>query len=171
MDIIQIMHSTSVPVLDTTPLIMPISVDCLSPTGSEGSVSISGAMLQDIVNKVPAQPTVHVLVIQVGLLLRLLMLTFTVSLALTLQYPAIGTPPTHFGMTKAVTVVASVVAAVVHRGSGSPCLRRLHRILKFAGVSHMGFQLTKLVLSNLKFMSFDFTIYCLSCLVCSGLYT
>ena len=57
-----------------------------------------------------------------------------------------------------------------HHGSGSPCLRRLHLILKFAGVSHIGLPVTELALSNLKFMSFDFTIYCLSCLVCSGLH-
>ena len=154
-------------------IMIPTSVDCPSLTRSEVSVNTSGATLQGIVSLFPAQATAHVLVIQVGLLLRSLMLTFTVSLALTQHQPAAGTPPTHSGMAKAATVVASAAIPVVHHGFSRPCLRRLHLILKFTGVSRVGgAPVTKPALNNLKFMSFDFTILCcLSCLVCSGLYT
>ena len=60
MDIINPMHFPTVAIVGTTPLMMPILVDCPSPTGSKVSVSTSGAMLQDIVKLVTAQATVHV---------------------------------------------------------------------------------------------------------------
>ena len=69
MDIIKMVHSTTVLLLDTKPLMMPTSVDCPSPTGSKDSVSTSGAMLQDIMRLVPAHITVHEQLPQVSLAL------------------------------------------------------------------------------------------------------
>ena len=57
---------------------------------------------------------------------HLLAVIFTVSLALTQHQPAAGTPPTHSGMAKAATVVASAAAPVMHHGSSRPYLWRLH---------------------------------------------
>ena len=151
MHIINPMHFTTVSLLDITPLMMPTSVDCLSLMASEDNVSTFGVMLQGIMNIVPIQATAHVQLIQAEQLHRLLVLTFTVSLALTDQYPDSGTPPTRSGMAKAATVVAGAAASVVHRGSGSPCLRSLHLILKFAGASRIQLPMTKLALNNLKF--------------------
>ena len=122
MDIIHHVHSTLVPLLDLAPLMIHTSVDCPSPTGSKASVSTSGAMLQGIVNLVPTHVTVHVQLTQVEQSRHLLTLTFTVSLALTEHHPDSGTPPTHSGMAKAATVVASAAIPVVHRGSSRPCL-------------------------------------------------
>ena len=155
MDIIKIVHSTIVPLLDTTPLMVPTSVDCPSPTKIEVSVSTSGAMLQGIVSLVLNHVTAHVQLEQVEQPHHLLTLTFTVSLAVTQHQPTAGTPPTHFGMAKAATVVASAAAPVVHRGSSRPCLQRLRLTLKFAGVSRMELLLTNLALNNLKFMCTD----------------
>ena len=151
MDIIQHVHSTPVYILDTTPLMMPISVGCLSPTGSKDSVSTSGAMPQGVMKLVTAYATARVQLVQVEQLHHLLVMIFTASPALTHHHLSSGTPPTHSGTAKAVTVVASAAAAVVHRGSGSPCLKRLHLTLKFVGVSRIGLPMTKLALNNLKF--------------------
>ena len=108
-------------------------------------------MLQGIVNLVPIHVTARVQLLQVEQPHHLLVMTSTVSLPLTQHHPPSGTPPTHCGMAKAATVVASAAASVVHRGS-KPCQYRLHLTLKFAGVSQMGgLAMKKLALSNLKF--------------------
>ena len=59
-DIMHHMHSTLVPVVDTTPLMMPTSVGYQLPTRIKVSVSTSGAMLQGIVSLVPKHVTAHV---------------------------------------------------------------------------------------------------------------
>ena len=61
--------------------------------------------------------TDHVLLLQVEQPCHLLAVIFTVSLALTEHHPDSGTPPTHSGMAKAATVVASAAIPVVHHGS------------------------------------------------------
>ena len=147
----QSVHSTSVPVVDATPLMMRISVGCQLPTGRRDNVSTSGAMLQGIMNLVPVHVTAHVQLEQVEQLHHLLVMTSTVSLPLTQHQPSSGTPPTHCGMAKAATVVASAAAPVVHHGSSRPCQYRLHLTLKFAGVSQMGLLLTELALNNFTY--------------------
>ena len=117
----------------------------------EDNASTSGAMQQVFVTLVPIHITAHVLPLQVEQPRHLLAVIFTVSLALTQHHPDSGTPPTHSGMVKAATVVASAAIPVVHRDSSRPCLQRLRLTLKFAGVSHMGLPMTELALSNLKF--------------------
>ncbi len=111
------MHSTTVPEVDTTPLMIPTSADCPLPMGSEVSVSTSGATLQGIVNLFPVHLTAHVQLMQEEQHHHLLVRTSFVSQALTQHHPDSGTPPTHSGMAKDATVVASAAAAVVHRGS------------------------------------------------------
>ena len=110
MDIINPMHSTTVSVVDTTPLTMPISVDFPSLIRSEDSVSTSGVMLQGITNLISLQATARVQLTQVDLLHHLLVMTSFVSPALTQHHPTSGTPPTLSGMAKAATVVASAAA-------------------------------------------------------------
>ena len=61
MGIIIMLHSTLVPQVDTTQLIIPTSVGCLSLTSTMDSVHIFGAMQLGIVNLVPIQPIVPVL--------------------------------------------------------------------------------------------------------------
>ena len=117
MDIMHHAPSTTVPLVDTTPLIVPTSVGCLLPTGSKDSVSTSGAMPQGIVSLVPIHVTAHVQLVQVEQLHHSLAMIFTASLALTQHHPGSGTLPTHSGTAKDVTVAASAAAPVVHRGS------------------------------------------------------
>ena len=73
------MHSTTVPLLDSTPLMIPTSVDCPSPTGCARSASTSGAMLQDIVTLEQVQLTVLVLLVKEEMLQNLLAATSFVS--------------------------------------------------------------------------------------------
>ena len=122
MDIMHHVHYTIVPVLDTTLLMMPTSVDYQFPTRIEVSVSTSGATLQGIMSLVLTHVTAHMHLTQVEQPHHLLALTFTVSLAVTQHQPAAGTPPTHSGMAKAATVVVSAAIPVVHRGSSRLCL-------------------------------------------------
>ena len=80
-----------------------------------------------------------------------LAVTLIVSLAFTRNQPVNGTPPTHCETAKAATVVAVAATPVVHRGSGRPCLWRLHPTLKFAGVIHIAVLQIKLALNSLRF--------------------
>ena len=122
MDIMQLVHSTIVPLLDTTPLMMLTSVGCLLLTRKMDCVSTSGATQRGMVKLVLVHLTARVQLIQVEQPRHLLVATFTVSLALTQHQPDSGTPPTHSGMVKAATVVASAAVPAVHRGSSRPCL-------------------------------------------------
>ena len=88
-----------------------------SLTGSKGTDSTSGAMLQGIVKLASVQATAPVLLTQEELLLPLLAKTSIASLALMGYHPTSGTPPTHCGMAKGVTMVASAVTTLVCRGS------------------------------------------------------
>ena len=133
-DIMHHMHSTLVPVVDTTPLMMPTSVGYQLPIRIKVSVNTSGAMLQGIVSLVLKTCNCSCAVEQPH---HLLALTFTVSLAVMQHQPVADTPPTHSGMVKAATVVASAATPVVHRASS-----RLHLTLNFAGVSRMELPLT-----------------------------
>ena len=108
-------------------------------------------------NLVPAITTARVQLMQAQQPHHLLVMSFTVNLPLTQRHPPSGTPPTNSGTTKAATVVVSAVAAVVHRGSGRFCLRRLHPILKFACASQVGLPMIELALNNLKFTSSNFS--------------
>ena len=151
MDTVKLVHSTPVPLLDTTTLIMPISVGYLSPMEIKDNASTSGAMQQLIVTLETICGTAHVHFMSVEQPRHLLAVIFTVSQGLTEHHPDSGTPLTHSGMAKVATVVASAAIPVVHHGSSRPCLQRLRLTLKFAGVSHLGLPMTELALSNLKF--------------------
>ena len=160
MGIITPVHSATASegtVPDTTPLMMPISVGYPSLMGSQDSVSISGAMLQGIVNHFPALTTARVQLMQAQQHRHLLVMIFTVNLPLTQRHPDSGRPPMRSGTTKAATVVVGAVVTVVHRGSGRFCLRRLHLILKFACATQLGLPMIKLALNNLKFTSSNFS--------------
>ena len=74
-------------------------------------------MLQGIVNLFPVHVTAHVQLVQVEQLHHLLAVIFTASPTLTHHHLSSGTLPAHFEMAKAVTVVASAAAPVVHHGS------------------------------------------------------
>ena len=130
---------------------VPISVGYLLPMQIKDNASTSGAMQQVIVTLVMIKVTARVQLMPVEQPRHLLAVIFTVSLALTQHHPDSGTPPTHSGMAKAATVVASAAIPVVHHGSSRPCLKRLRLTLMFAGVSHVGLPMTELALSNLKF--------------------
>ena len=120
MGIIVMLHSTLVPQVDTTQLIIPTSVGCPSLTNTMDNVHTFGAMQQGYVNLVPVHATVLVLGMLVELLHHLLAPTTIVSQVLTRQIPTGGTPPTHCGTVKAATAVAGAATSVVHRGSGRP---------------------------------------------------
>ena len=105
--------------MDSTQLIMPISVGCPSLTSTMDNVHTFGAMQQGIVNLVPLQPIVHVLGMLVVLLHHLLALTTIVSQVLTRRHPTNGTHLTRCGTAKAATVVAIAAIQLMHRGSGS----------------------------------------------------
>ena len=67
--------------------------------------------------------------------------------------PSSGIPPTHSGIEKAATVVASTAAPVVDHGSSRPCRWKLHLTLRFAGASQLRELLVKeLALNSLKSM-------------------
>ena len=104
---IKLVHSDTVPLLDTTPLMVPISVGYLSPMEIKDNASTSGAMLQVILTLVTIYVTAHVHFMLIEQPLHLLAVIFTVSQGLTEHHPDSGTPLTHSGMAKVATVVAS----------------------------------------------------------------
>ena len=95
--------------------------------------STSGAMQQGYANILLIRTTVPVLNMLAELLRLLLVLIFTVSLALTGHHPTNGTPPTHCGMAKAATVLAAAATTNVHHGFSRLCQKKLHQTLKLAG--------------------------------------
>ena len=128
-----------------------ISVGCPSRIKHMAGDVTSGAMLLGIVNLVLVSQIVLVPIVEV-VLLHSLAAIFTASLALTRLQPSSGTPPTHSGTAKAVTLVVGAVTTLVCRGFGRPCLRKLLQILMFACASQVGLAKTKLALNNLNFM-------------------
>ena len=68
MHIINPVHSTSVPLPDSTPLMIPTSVDCQSPTGCVRNASTSGATSQATVTLEQVQLTVLALLAVVEML-------------------------------------------------------------------------------------------------------
>ena len=135
-----------------------MSVDYLSRIKNVAIVITSGAMLQGIVNMFIIERIVPVLFILVAVLHSLAEIII-VSLLLTQHHPGSGIPPTHSGTAKDVTVAVGAATTPVCLGSGRPCLRRLHLILKFACASRVGLPMTKLALNNLNFMCISHTTF------------
>ena len=131
-----------------------ISVGCPSRINAVAGDVTSGAMLQAIVNMIIVEQIVLVPIVEVGLL-HLLATTFSVSLALTRLQPSSGTPPTHSGMAKAVTVTVGVARTLVCLGFGRYCLRSLLLTLNFACASQLGLTTTKLASNSLNSMCFS----------------
>ena len=131
---------------------MLISVGCLSHIKDVAKGITSGAMLLGIVKIVLAYQIVLVPIGQVEQPRHLLVVIFTVSLAVTPHQQSSGTPPTHCGTAKTVTLVVGAVTTLVCRGFGRPCLRKLLQILMFACASQVGLAERKLASNNLNFM-------------------
>ena len=141
--------------LITVPVLMVlISVGCPSRISAVAGDVTSGAMLQAFVNMVIVQQIVLVPIMEVGLLHSLAVI-FTVSLALTRLQPSSGTPPTHSGMAKAVTVTVGVARILVCHGFGRHCPRSLLLTLNFACASQVGLTKTKLASNSLNSMCFS----------------